>query len=62
LWERFHEIFGLGALVKHNKKTVTVITESGHKWNVSPHLLRKVKKAKGQRATSGKIIDLKKTK
>jgi len=30
-------------LVKYNKKTVSVITESGQKWNVSPHLLRKVK-------------------
>ena len=32
-----------GTLVKYNKKTVSVITESGQKWNVSPHLLRKVK-------------------
>ena len=48
-----------GTLMKYNKKTVTVITENGQKWNVSPHLLRKVKKAKGQRETSGKIIDLK---
>ena len=32
-----------GTLVKYNRKTVTVITESGQKWNVSPHLLRKVK-------------------
>lgn len=49
-----------GTLVKYNKKTVTVITASGQKWNVSPHLLRKVKKAKGQHGTSGKIIDLNK--
>lgn len=49
-----------GTLVKYNKKTVTVITDNGQKWNVSPHLLRKVKKAKGQREASGKIIDLKK--
>ena len=26
-----------GTLVKYNQKTVTVITESGQKWNVSPH-------------------------
>jgi len=30
-------------LVKFNRKTVTVITEAGEKWNVSPHLLNKVK-------------------
>jgi len=47
-----------GTLVKYNKKTVTVITESGQKWNVSPHLLNKVENVKG--AKQGKIIDMKK--
>ncbi len=31
-----------GVLTRYNKKTVTVITESGEHWTVSPHLLRKV--------------------
>jgi len=31
-----------GMLTRYNKKTVTVITESGEHWTVSPHLLRKV--------------------
>ena len=30
-----------GTLIKFNKKTVTVITDNQHRWNVSPHLLRK---------------------
>ena len=30
-----------GMLTRYNKKTVTVITEDGRHWNVSPHLLRK---------------------
>ena len=47
-----------GTLVKYNKKTVTVITESGQKWNVSPHLLRKVKNVKSSKSSHGKIIDL----
>jgi len=47
-----------GTLVKYNKKTVTVITESGQRWNVSPHLLRKVKNVKSSRDSQGKIIDL----
>jgi len=47
-----------GTLVKYNRKTVSVITESGEKWNVSPHLLRKVKKAKSPKGRQGKIIDL----
>jgi hypothetical protein len=47
-----------GTLVKFNKKTVTVITESGQKWNVSPHLLRKVKSVKSNKSRQAKIIDL----
>ena len=31
-----------GILTRYNKKTVTVITEGGEHWTVSPHLLRKV--------------------
>lgn len=30
-----------GILTRYNKKTVTVITEDGRHWNVSPHLIRK---------------------
>ena len=30
-----------GTLIKFNRKTVTVITDNQHRWNVSPHLLRK---------------------
>jgi len=32
-----------GTLVKFNRKTVTVLTDDGHRWNVSPHLLSAVK-------------------
>lgn len=49
-----------GTLVKYNKKTVTVITEAGQKWNVSPHLLRKVKSARAPKTRADNIIDLKK--
>ena len=31
----------VGMLTRYNKKTVTVITENGEQWNVSPLLLRK---------------------
>jgi hypothetical protein len=46
-----------GTLVKYNKKTVTVITESGQKWNISPHLLSIVKNVKNKKYNQGKIID-----
>ncbi|MBL4679715.1 MAG: hypothetical protein JKY88_03185 [Pseudomonadales bacterium] len=37
----------LAILVKFNKKTVTVLTADGQKWNVPPHLLSKVKAVVG---------------
>lgn len=30
-----------GTVKRYNKKTVTVITDCGHRWTVSPHLLRR---------------------
>lgn len=35
----------VGLLTRYNKKTVTVITETGEQWNVSPSLLHKVEPA-----------------
>jgi hypothetical protein len=35
-----HQIEGM--LTRYNKKTVTVITDDGRQWNVSPQLLSKV--------------------
>jgi len=32
----------VGMLTRYNKKTVTVITDCGHHWNVSPGLVRQV--------------------
>jgi hypothetical protein len=31
-----------GMVTRYNRKTVTVITETGERWNVSPSLLRRV--------------------
>lgn len=36
----------LGSVFKHNRKTVGVLTESGRRWKVSPHLLTLVKEVK----------------
>jgi len=47
-----------GMLVKYNKKTVTVLTEDGQKWNISPHLLERVKKPKRNVKRSGNVIDM----
>lgn len=48
----------IGTLVKYNKKTVTVITESGQQWNVSPYLLSKAKGLNQKDKKAGNVIDL----
>ena len=49
-----------GILTRYNRKTVTVITEDGRQWNVSPHLLRKVKPANDQNDVAhAKVVSLK---
>jgi len=30
----------VGTLVRYHRKTVSVLTDAGHRWNVSPHWLR----------------------
>jgi ribosomal protein S17 len=50
----------IGTLVKFNKKTVTVITESGQKWNISPQILSKVKKVKPQKGGKSNVIEINK--
>lgn len=32
-----------GTLVKYNQKSVTIVTDTGQRWNVSPGLLSKIK-------------------
>lgn len=48
----------VGMLVRYNKKTVTVLTDDGQHWNVSPTLLRKVE-AKDVTAKKSNIIQIK---
>src|SRR5919108_4814396 len=50
----------VGMLTRYNKKTVTVITESGQHWNVAPGLLRKAQST--EKADSGKarVVPLRK--
>ena len=32
----------IGMLTRYNKKTVTVVTDTGERWNVAPHFLHRV--------------------
>jgi len=48
-----------GLLVKYNKKTVTVVTEAGQRWNVSPHLLHKADNVDSRPGERDNVIDIK---
>ena len=50
----------LGVLTRYNKKTVTVITEQGQRWNVSPNLLRKLKDAGSSGAGDANVVEFRK--
>src|SRR5258705_783849 len=48
----------VGMLTRYNKKTVTVITESGEHWNVAPGLLRRVNSSQSSDNASATLIQL----
>jgi hypothetical protein len=43
-------------LIKYNQKTVTLITDSGQRWNVAPALLSKIKPVSAS-AKEGVVIE-----
>jgi hypothetical protein len=47
-----------GMVTRYNKKTVTVITESGEHWNVSPGLLRKLEASEKKGSPGGNVVRL----
>ena len=49
-----------GVITRYNKKTVTVITDSGQHWNVAPGLLRKAAALDNVRADNPKVVQLRK--
>ncbi len=44
-----------GVIIRYNRKTVTVLTEGGAQWNVSPSLLRRVKDVPAETRKDGPI-------
>jgi hypothetical protein len=48
-----------GMLTRYNKKTVTVITDDGQQWNVSPTFLSKVAPSAAGSHAASKVIPLK---
>ena len=48
----------IGIIAKYNRKTVTIITESGQRWNVAPAFLRKTDRGNPQAETSAQILQM----
>jgi hypothetical protein len=46
----------LGMVTRYNKKTVTVITDEGRQWNVSPALLSKAVPSENAEPNASRII------
>jgi hypothetical protein len=49
-----------GIITRYNKKTVTVITDSGQHWNVAPGLLRKTASPDNAHGGEAKVVQLRK--
>jgi hypothetical protein len=49
-----------GIVTRYNRKSVTVITDGGQRWNVAPSLLRKVSSASNTGTSNAKVVQLRK--
>jgi len=45
-----------GVLTRYNRKSVTIVADGGHRWNVSPHYIRKADGAPAH--TAGTVVPL----
>jgi hypothetical protein len=50
----------VGIISRYNRKSLTVITDGGQRWNVAPGLLRKVASASNTETSNAKVIQLRK--
>ena len=49
-----------GMLTRYNQKTVSVITDTGQRWNVSPAVISRAKPTKGTNTTGSNVVVLNK--
>ena len=48
----------MGMLTRYNRKSVTVITDSGQRWNVAPTLLRRAADSRGAERAAPHVVQL----
>ncbi len=49
-----------GILTRYNKKSVTVISETGQRWNVAPQFLRRVVETEGEVVRDANVVPMRK--
>jgi len=50
----------IGVLTRYNRKTVTVITEGGERWNVAPGLLHRIVEENGGSEQNPNVVPIRK--
>jgi hypothetical protein len=50
----------VGILTRYNKKTVTVITEAGERWNVAPHFLHRIVESSTAQGSNPNVVPIRK--
>jgi len=55
-----HQIV-VGMVTRYNRKTVTVVTDSGQRWNVSPGLLRRANDSGGGQQAGPNVVPFRKS-
>ena len=50
-----------GMLIRYNKRTVTVITDTGQRWNVAPRFLRRASAARDEPSSGTNVVPLHRT-
>jgi hypothetical protein len=50
----------VGILTRYNKKTVTVITEAGERWNVAPHFLHRIVESSTGKEANPNVVPIRK--
>jgi hypothetical protein len=48
----------VGMLTRYNRRTVTIITDSGERWNVAPRLLRRAPDSRDATGRTPTVIAL----
>lgn len=50
----------VGILTRYNKKTVTVITEAGERWNVAPNFLHRIVESSAAQEGNPNVVPIRK--